>query len=64
MDLTLFFYVGLALVYCEGGLHNTVQRDWHEAIHQAVIAVLYTSIAVIVWDPAWLNDLTLLNPAT
>jgi len=55
MNIHTPIYVGLAAVYCEAAIASLVDRRWHEAGREAVIAFLYASIAgLMVLEPSFL----------
>jgi hypothetical protein len=51
MDFHSVIYVAIALVYAEAAVNSALERKYHCACREAVIAVLYTLIPLVVLDP-------------
>jgi len=51
MDWHCAVYFGLALAYCEASLNSAFERQYHCACREAVIAVLYTILPLVILEP-------------
>jgi hypothetical protein len=54
MNPHVLVYMALAAAYCEAAIASLLERQWHSACREAIVAMLYGSIALMVLDPAFL----------
>jgi hypothetical protein len=54
LDYHSLIYLLLAASYFEAAVHSLFEGDYHAACRETLVAVLYASIVLFVFDPAML----------
>ena len=47
-------YLILSISYAEAAVRSAREGNWHDAVHQAIAAVIYACLAVLTAAPAFL----------